>query len=74
MFVQSHLIKLYDFDYTNDKARLTKYDREVIAQSKIWKKTDLEKAISYFSDLEVKAKEKNPLLFGMIKKGLLRTL
>jgi len=74
MFLQSHLLKVLDTEYTSKKARLTKYDKEIISQSKIWKSSELDRALKYFSKLEILAKKKDPLLFNTIQQGRLRVL
>jgi hypothetical protein len=73
-FLQSHLTKVYDSSYLNKKAKLTKYDKQIMAQAQIWKSTDLEKAINYLSDLELKAKTKDSFLHSKLKKDFLRTI
>lgn len=72
MFLQSHLLKVLDPSYTEGKARLTKYDKEILSQSKIWSKADLNKALNYFSKLEIMAKRKDQYLFHYLKKDQLR--
>lgn len=72
MFLQSHLLKVLDPSYTEGKPRLTKYDKEILSQAKIWKKEDLNKALNYFSKLEIMAKQKEPYLFHYIQKDNLR--
>lgn len=74
LFMQSHLLKIYDTNYTVGKSRLTKYDKEVLAQAKIWRSKDLDKAIKYFSSLEIKAKSKDPMLFHQLEKDFIRLM
>lgn len=73
LFMQSHLIKVLDPSYLEKKARHTKYDRQIMAQSRAWQPIALKKAISYFSELEFMAKTKDPLIEARLKRDKLRS-
>lgn len=73
LFMQSHLIKVLDPSYLEKKARHTKYDRQIMAQSRAWQPAPLKKAINYFSELEFMAKTKNPLIEARLKRDKLRS-
>jgi len=56
-FMQSHLLKLSDTSYINDKKTLNSYDKKIVAQSKLWTKSDLHSSIRKFGKLQVEAKK-----------------
>lgn len=72
-FMQSHLLKVLDPSFTEKKARLTKYDRQIMSQSSAWQRQSLEKAIEYFSELEFLAKTKNPLIKARLQRDKIRS-
>lgn len=61
-FMQIHLIKLFDTSLIHNKNYLTKYDKALIAHSRLWNSEKLQNAISYFEDLVYKSREQNPFL------------
>ena len=61
-FMQGHLMKLIDPSYMSKKTRMSKYDKEIDAHSKLWRKSELEKEISLFSNFEILAKQKSEQL------------
>ena len=66
-FMQNHLFKLMDTSYTDSKSKLSKYDREVLSQAKIWNGSELQKEMHIFGELELEAKSKNPLLKNRLR-------
>ncbi len=72
-FMQGHLLKLYDPSFMEKKSRLSKYDREVAAQSKLWNKADLIDTIAQFSKFEILAKQSNAQLMVQLKLELYKT-
>jgi hypothetical protein len=66
-FMQNHLYKLMDTSYTDSKAKLSKYDREVISQSKAWSPSELQGEMHIFGELELEAKSKSPLLKNRLR-------
>ena len=66
-FMQNHLFKLMDPSYCEGKNRLSKYDREILSQSKIWSNAELQKEMHTFGELELDAKSKNPLLKNRLR-------
>lgn len=62
-FMGGHLLKIYDPSYMDKKNRPSKYDKEIIHYSKIWKKEEIIRDIKLFSSLQCMAKEKNELLY-----------
>jgi hypothetical protein len=73
MFMQSHLIKMLDTSYLNQKSRLTQYDKEIQSTSKLWSSSDLMLGIERFNEWEILSKKKNGLLWSEIKKQHLRS-
>jgi hypothetical protein len=66
-FMQGHLLKLYDPSYMYKKPRMTKYDKEIDAHSKLWDRKDLLLAVNQFSDFEILAKQKSDLLLTQLR-------
>ncbi len=73
-FIQSHLVKMYDPSYLDEKSKLTKYDKQVIAHANIWSKAEIARGLNYMSKLLIKAKSKDLFLEQEIKHGLLNTM
>ena len=55
--MQSHLLKLSDTSYVGTKKNLNSYDKKIIAQSKLWTKSELHVSIRSFSKLQIEAKK-----------------
>ncbi|MCO4752912.1 MAG: hypothetical protein KC478_00450 [Bacteriovoracaceae bacterium] len=72
-FMQKHMGKICDPSYLDDKKKLSKYDRQILSCSKIWKKEDALRSVGYFKELEVEAKLKKPLLTQRLRRDYLRT-
>jgi hypothetical protein len=73
MFMQSHLIKMIDTSYLNQKSRLTQYDKEIQSTSKLWSQSELMLGVERFNEWEILSKKKNGLLWTEIKKYQLRS-
>jgi hypothetical protein len=74
LFLQSHLIKLLDPSYLTLKSKLTNYDKEIQATSKLWSQEELTLEISHLNKLEILSKKKDPLLWQELKINYIRTL
>ncbi len=72
-FLQSHFIKMYDLSYMDSKKRLTKYDKQIIAHSKIWTKPQIVRGLNYLGELLIQSKQKDILFEQKLKSGLLKT-
>jgi hypothetical protein len=70
-FMQTHVLKIMDSSFTENKFKLTKYDKEVVAANKIWESSELELYLELFSDLERLAKTKSVLLSSKLKQSYL---
>lgn len=66
-FMQGHLFKMMDTSYCEGKARLSKYDKEILSHSKAWAREELQSEIHLFGELEVEAKSKSPLLKNRLR-------
>lgn len=72
-FMQKHMGKICDPSYLDSKKKLSKYDRQVLSCSKIWKKDEALRSIQYFKELEVEAKLKKPFLTQKLRRDYLRS-
>jgi DNA polymerase III delta subunit len=72
-FMQSHLLKLIDTSYLDNKKKLTKYDRQILADSKLWNNTQLERAILYFKKLEEMNRESEEMLLHQFRQDYLKS-
>jgi DNA polymerase III delta subunit len=70
-FMQSHLFRLLDPSYMESKAKMSKYDKEILAHSKLWEKSELLEAMNLFGELEVDAKSKSANLKNRIRQTYL---
>jgi hypothetical protein len=66
-FMQSYLMKMIDHSYVQKKRAPSKFDREIMALSKQWKKNELLSALHLFGELEVKAKRKDEMLWNDLR-------
>lgn len=73
-FLQTHMIKIADPSFIDKKPKPTKYDNQIISQSRIWKKNELTLVVSFLRDLEFKAKIKNPYVKVDIKSAYYRSM
>lgn len=70
-FMQGHLLKMLDTSYAYKKNRLSKYDKALMAHSKLWKSDQLKRAIHHFSELEMMAKRKEKALKEKMRQNYL---
>ncbi len=74
-FLQSHLAKLLDPSYVQNKQRPSKYDQEILRNSRLWQAEDLLVEMRRFSHWCLLAKSKSPdLLFEIRQEYLKHTL
>lgn len=50
-FMHGHMQKVYDPSYSESKKRLSKYDKQILHQNKLWTKNQAGRATNYFSEL-----------------------
>lgn len=73
-FIQSHLIKMIDTSYLNQKPRLTQYDKDLQSTSKLWKKAEVMVELEKFNRWEIMSKRKDHLLWHELKNAYLQSL
>ena len=73
-FMQGHLLKLYDPSYMQKKARLSKYDKEIDAHSKLWKQSELLDEVDHFTEFEILAKKKSESLLTLMRSEYFSSL
>lgn len=56
-FIKSHLFKISDPSYLQDKQKLTKYDKSIETAAKYWKRKDLFDLLKFLSAFEIKVKK-----------------
>ena len=71
-FMQGHLFKILDPSYTDEKSKLSQYDKKIINYSSKWKSDDLLIQMREFGELEILAKRNDPLLIHEIKRRSLK--
>lgn len=71
-FMHSHMSKVHHKDYSLEKKKLSKYDKKIIQQQKIWNKVDSAKAVNYFNELLTMFKVDKKSLPSRIKRDYLR--
>lgn len=71
IFMENHLLKLSDTSSIALKKKLTKYDKQILEQSKMWKISEIQEFIAFFSKLEVSAKKKDKDYLNIIRSKLL---
>jgi hypothetical protein len=73
-FMQSHLIKMTDTSYLNQKPRLTQYDKDLQNTSKLWKAIELVSEVEKFNRWELLCKKKDSFLWHELRESHLRVL
>lgn len=73
-FLQTHMLKVASTDQIYKKSKLTKYDKQIIEQSKIWSDKELKLVINFLKRTEFKAKLKNSLIINDLKSSFLKTI
>ena len=72
-FLQGHIIKLLDTSYIAQKARPSKYDKQIEGHARLWKEAELKDELRFFSQLEILAKSKSQKLRDKIKTRVVST-
>ncbi len=73
-FLQTHMLKIGSTDHIYKKSKQSKYDKQIIEQSKIWKEKEIELGLKFLKGIEFMAKTKNDLLFNDLKSSYLKTI
>ena len=66
-FMQGHLIKMADTDYTTKNARINQYDRKIINSSKKFNLAEIKKFLRLFGKWEILAKRKSSSLLDSMR-------
>jgi DNA polymerase III delta subunit len=73
-FLQTHMIKVADPSFIYDKKRKTKYDDQILGQSKLWRADELKHALNFLKNIEMQSKIKNPFIKEELRSAYLRAL
>ena len=52
LFMQTHMLKIFDPSYTNKKNKLSKYDNEILNANKTWTAEEIDNILDVFRKLE----------------------
>lgn len=74
IFLQSHLMKLADPSLIQKKAKLSKYDSQIVSGSKLWSKSELMAMMEQLCTLELLSKCKDESVWGHMANLELRPL
>ena len=67
LFLQSHLFKMLNADELKTKAKLNKYEREVLSASGRWQKSELLSELKKFNDWELRLKGQDAFLIPELR-------
>jgi hypothetical protein len=73
-FLQTHMSKISDPRYIEKKSKPSKYDKQILSQSKVWKLNELLLVMEFLRTLEHKAKIKNNFLKSDLRSAYYRAL
>ena len=73
-FMHNHMQKVFDPSYTEGKKRLSKYDKQILHQQKLWGPEQSARAANYFNDLLTLYKINKDDFLGRLKQDYLKTL
>ncbi len=73
-FMQGHLLKVVDPSYVAKKSRATKYDDQIVNQSRMWDKEEVLKEIDFFTDLEILSKTKDIKIKNVLRNYYLQKI
>ena len=74
IFMHNHMQKVHDPSYADSKKRLSKYDKQIIHQQKLWKTSQSARAANYFNDLLTLYKMDKDGFLGRLRSDLLKVL
>jgi DNA polymerase III delta subunit len=66
-FMQNYFLKMLDPSYLNKKKAPSKFDREIMAFKNQWKEPEIKRALHFFAELEILAKQKHPRLEARLR-------
>ncbi len=67
-FMQTHLGKLLDPSYAQQKARVSQYDKKILSRSPHFQRKELLKGLRFFGQLELLCKQKSPQVSDILRK------
>ena len=73
-FLQTHMVKISDPAFIQKKPKPSKYDNQILTQSRLWKQNELILVLDFLKNLESRAKVKNPYVKTDIKSAYYRSL
>lgn len=73
-FLQTHMVKVADPSFISKKSKASKYDNQILSQSRVWKDKELILVLDFLKSLESRAKVKNPFVKTDIKSAYYRSL
>ena len=73
-FLMSHMKKLFNSNYTQMKNRLSKYDKEILASSKLWKAKELVQEMKSLASIDADSKLNPKNLKMELRKRYLKEL
>jgi hypothetical protein len=73
-FLQTHMSKISDPRFIGKKSKPSKYDKQILSQSKVWKLSELLLVMEFLRTLEHKAKTKNNFLKSDLRSAYYRAL
>lgn len=73
-FLQTHMSKISDTRFIEKKSKPSKYDKQILSQSKVWKPHELNLVMDFLRTLEHKAKTKNNFLISDLRSAYYRAL
>lgn len=60
-FMIGHCVKMVDTGYSNEKSKVSKYDREIQQAAKVWNSKQLDYMLERFSELVIMCKQKKEI-------------
>ncbi len=70
-FMQGHIIKMIDPSYMREKNKLSKYDKQIESQGRLWSRAELTDELRFFSECEILAKGKSKDLTNQLRLKVL---
>ena len=67
-FMQTHLGKLLDPSYAEQKSRPSQYDKRILSHSRRFKREELLKGLRFFGRLELLCKQKSPRVNDILRR------
>ncbi len=72
-FISKQLYPIFS-NHLKKKSRMTKYDKQILSQTKLWRLDELLRAQAYLSDLMILAKKKDDFLKEHLRRDSLKLM